>query len=535
MLKVGLIRDGLEFRDSNKVLNGRHVFNDVVFGSMLSLDSISVTIKCSSTPVQDNNSSLESGQQPRIVSSWHDFFNSIDILFFFAPDFNDLIPIRDRFNPRVPICGINHTLASYEIRQRIGTLLRISQNRGDAIIAASSASRRVLDTIFHHSRKMIKDQFGCDTRVPRLNVRTVPLPIDSKFFKVKPNVMLRQSLNLSEAIVFCFVGRLSFHAKNDFAALYRCLSCIQKKTGKAVVLIECGWFANDYIQKALLEAKKALSPNVNHVHVDGREGTSVTDVLSVSDVFVSLSDNIQESYGLSPLEAMAAGLPVLASDWNGYKESIDHGTNGCKAATVFPNHLLSDEIDSRYRDGLVDYDHFIGHLSNHTAIDFESLVAHGVGLASDFSYRQKLGSAGREMARYLYSVDEVLPRYIEFWQYLVRLTDKLDDSHSIPSSHSTFKHFGTCLFQFDTALRICSYANLTEPEIEAILNLEIVGYGVIGPIEPSEMMRLYRFVEHETETNADAISKNLNLEPLKVASGVSLLLKLGLLSTSAIK
>ena len=56
--------------------------------------------------------------------------------------------------------------------------------------------------------------------------------------------------------------------------------------------------------------------------MDGRvPGVSQT-AYAAADIFVSLSDNIQETFGLTPVEAMAAGLPVVASDWDGYRETI---------------------------------------------------------------------------------------------------------------------------------------------------------------------------------------------------------------------
>ena len=57
---------------------------------------------------------------------------------------------------------------------------------------------------------------------------------------------------------------------------------------------------------------------------------------SAADVFTSLSDNIQESFGLTPIEAMASGLPVLVSDWDGYRDTVTHGAEGLVVPTVMP-------------------------------------------------------------------------------------------------------------------------------------------------------------------------------------------------------
>ena len=43
---------------------------------------------------------------------------------------------------------------------------------------------------------------------------------------------------------------------------------------------------------------------------------------------MSLVDNTQETFGLAVAEAMAAGLPVVASNWNGYRDLVRHGVDG---------------------------------------------------------------------------------------------------------------------------------------------------------------------------------------------------------------
>ena len=52
---------------------------------------------------------------------------------------------------------------------------------------------------------------------------------------------------------------------------------------------------------------------------------------------MSLSDNFQETFGLTPLEGMASGLPVIVSDWNGYKSTVRNNIDGFKIPTYSLN------------------------------------------------------------------------------------------------------------------------------------------------------------------------------------------------------
>ncbi len=51
-------------------------------------------------------------------------------------------------------------------------------------------------------------------------------------------------------------------------------------------------------------------------------------LLSRSDIFVSPGDSLQESFGISPIEAMAAGVPQIVSDTDGYRDTVVHGETG---------------------------------------------------------------------------------------------------------------------------------------------------------------------------------------------------------------
>ena len=55
----------------------------------------------------------------------------------------------------------------------------------------------------------------------------------------------------------------------------------------------------------------------------------------------SLSDNMQETFGLTPIEAMAAGLPSVVSDWDGYRDTVQHREHGFRIPTLAPPPALA--------------------------------------------------------------------------------------------------------------------------------------------------------------------------------------------------
>ena len=48
----------------------------------------------------------------------------------------------------------------------------------------------------------------------------------------------------------------------------------------------------------------------------------IQEAIKSSDIFISIADNPQETFGLSLLNALVAGTPIIASDWSGYKDIV---------------------------------------------------------------------------------------------------------------------------------------------------------------------------------------------------------------------
>jgi glycosyltransferase involved in cell wall biosynthesis len=61
---------------------------------------------------------------------------------------------------------------------------------------------------------------------------------------------------------------------------------------------------------------------------------AIPGILGAADVAVNFTLNADENFGYSTIEAMAAGLPVIGTDWGGLKDTIEDGVTGFRIPTV---------------------------------------------------------------------------------------------------------------------------------------------------------------------------------------------------------
>ena len=186
-------------------------------------------------------------------------------------------------------------------------------------------------------------------------------------------------------------------------------------------MIECGWHANEAIREAYAEAARAACPAVQVLTLDGREPAMAALAWAASDVFCSLADNIQETFGLTPIEAMAAGLPVVVSDWDGYRDTVRDGVDGFRISTLMPDAGLGGDLARRHALGVDTYDMYCGHTSMLVAVDVAAAADRLGRLLGDPLLRRQMGEAGRQRAREVYDWRHIIRRYEALWAELAEL------------------------------------------------------------------------------------------------------------------
>jgi hypothetical protein len=240
-----------------------------------------------------------------------------------------------------------------------------------------------------------------------------------------------------QALVVLFMGRLSFHAKAHPLAMYQALlqaALAAQAQGRQVVLVECGWHANDFIAKAYAAAAQQACPAVRVVTLDGRDAAQRRTAWAGADVFCSLSDNIQETFGIVPIEAMAAGLPVVVSDWDGYKDTVRHGLDGFRISTCMPEAGLATDLALRHALDVDTYDMYCGHNCSLVSVDIEATAQAFVQLFESAELRQRMGQAGKQRAQQLYDWSTIIAQYESLWkeQTQLRLAAQTADHVAMP-------------------------------------------------------------------------------------------------------
>lgn len=317
------------------------------------------------------------------------------------------------------LCGITHTTSSAGAMDSLADLLVAPVQPWDALICTSQAVKTHVMRILQEQQSYLHERLGISRVVlPKLPV--IPLGIHTRDFEFSnaQRVAARMQLGADDKThVVMFMGRLSFHAKAHPMPMYLALQRAVKRLpeGHRVLLVECGWYANDGIASAFSEASALVCPDVRVVTLDGRIPQSRTTAWAAADVCCSLSDNIQETFGIVPIEAMAAGIPVVVSDWDGYKDTVRDGIDGFRVASTMPPPGAGEDLARRHALDADTYDRYCGYSCSLISIDVEDAAEAFLKLFRSKDLSRHMGAAGRKRSKECYDWSVVIPQYEELW------------------------------------------------------------------------------------------------------------------------
>src|SRR6185503_17058050 len=323
------------------------------------------------------------------------------------PDLYNLAWLRRRAvgETAYSLMGLAHTLAPPAMRRIIADASVAPTHPWDAIICTSPAVQEALARMFDAWECHLAERTG-GRAPPRPALPVIPLGVDGDRFaaladRPAARAAVRARLGLGEADVLAlWVGRLSYYEKAFPQAMFQAVRLAAEQSGVAIHFALAGWFPHDS-DRARFEASARRHAGAATVHfLDGNDRSLLGELWAGADVFLSLVDNIQETFGITPIEAMAAGLPVVASDWDGYRFTVRDGVEGLLIPTLGgPRSGLGAAMAQRHVMEAVSYQAYVGEVAQYTAAHAGRAGAAIAELARSPDLRRRMGEAGRERVR----------------------------------------------------------------------------------------------------------------------------------------
>ena len=209
------------------------------------------------------------------------------------------------------------------------TIARRSLEIADAIIALTPHEKKILQSYYH---------------IPAEKIAIIPNGINLQAFSKSPiKKEFKKRFHLKENVIL-FVGAI--RKEKGLLDLFHAIPSIIKEFPQtSFVLIGKDWGFKKYLQQ---EGKRLGIEN--YINFLGVVNTPLLrESLSVCDIFVNPS--AYESFGISLLEAMASGKPIVATNVGGIPYIVRNGKTGIIVKHGYPEglaeaikELLSDSV-----------------------------------------------------------------------------------------------------------------------------------------------------------------------------------------------
>lgn len=362
-----------------------------------------------------------------------------------------LMQLRNNYAPFLfPITGVTHSLSYKRYLPALLEHIWKGVTPRDSIVTTSASAKAMLTTTF--TRLIANYSLQNDAaHYPALS--TIPLGATVAITQQTACVaqQLKEDLALGETTVFLCLARISAHSKMD---IIPALTAFKEAEAlglppQSYTVIIAGWVEqNDPLPEALIQYAATMNITLKIVRCPTDEQKDA--LYALADVFISPSDNIQETFGLTLVEAGMAGLPTIASHFDGYKDIIIDGETGFLVPTLgFATSAETNTLAALWFDN-----QYHLKLAQQTAISIPLFAKKIALLGTQPSTRTCMGKAAKLRAEQLFSWQTVINQYCDLWQtlYNAPITSQ-QEQHIRTANHPTQPNFAQSFAQhFTTTL-----------------------------------------------------------------------------------
>ncbi len=351
---------------------------------------------------------------------------NIDVLHNVSMEFMPLVYMRELFaDSKIPITYTIHG-ASYPNYIESFYLMKLLMpfRRYDSLICTSKAVKHAVQAMLENISNSLNEVYKSDIKYEgRLDI--IPLGVDTEKFAPMNKAAARSECGIPEdAFVILWLGRISAYDKADLLPIllvYKRL--LENNTNKKLLFVLAGHDRKNMPMLPEIEKYMAELGISDKVKVIPNNDVGKRYLLfSSADVFVSPIDNVQETFGITPIEAMACGVPQVVSDWDGYRDSVVDGVTGFLIPTYWTNcdedikHAALFPSELGHRTGL---HHLL--LSQSVVVHLKYYEKAIQTLLDNPQLRKQMSENSVRTAREKFGWTNVIKKYEELWEELCSL------------------------------------------------------------------------------------------------------------------
>lgn len=307
----------------------------------------------------------------------------------------------------------------------------------DALVCPSRSLAEALGRLLAH----VRDSLGSMVAY-RGRIETIPWGVDVERFRPRDRAQARARLDLpADATILLYVGRVSVVQKGDLLPLLRVLAELSAGSTRDLLLVIAGRVEVKGYEALIRSYADHLGVGerirfLGHVPPHKRHM-----IYNCGDIFVAPTDWIDEGFGLTPLEAMASGLPQVVSDWDGYRDTVEHGSTGFLVPTIWAD-CDSDLSIGMTRDVMRDM-----RAGQSVVIDLHDLQECIGRLADNPDLRGRMAEQSRRRAMARFAWPHIVGAYESLWAELEPIARSTSSdprpSPYDPPLYGTVGHYAT--------------------------------------------------------------------------------------------
>jgi len=364
--------------------------------------------------------------------------------------FNGTVYLRNTYAKEAfPVTGIIHSLNAVATSSYVQGLIRSNAQEYDSIFCTSADGKEVM-------RKKIASAQDLDKNAQyKGKLSQLPLGYDFSLDNKMSKTIAKITMNFEQSTKYVlYLGRLSPSTKADLYPLLLAFKSLKERVGFKIKLVLAGGVNPNELRvhkEMILELGLEMDVQLM-INFDLAKKKAL---ISSAEVCVAPSDNIQETFGISIIEAAACGIPVVAADIDGYKDLVMQNETGFKIKTTWIDQFEPCEIDDLY-----DFSVMQVMLAQAMAIDCEEMEEKMYLLLTDEDLRNKMGENAAKRAVENYRWDVVIKQYEKEWDLLKEIAVKSGKPKEfMPNPYSnryieTFSHYPTRTFSENLVLQL---------------------------------------------------------------------------------